>query len=321
MKKLFASALLLVPLVAGCGGDSSKSPTAPSSTPTKIISLEGSLALGNVEINQAKEGSITIRNSGNTTLSYTGITASGGLTSICQATPTSGSVAAGGSQTVRFVCTPTALGAFSGTVSITADHTSGTNSTTLSGTAVAAQVPRINIVGVITNAATGAPIGGATVTAINVLTDTNARSTTDGNGYYSLANVGAGIVNLDWIASGYISQSARDTFTQDTRRDVRLTVAPPAAPALEYRVTGTGAASSAGLTYANCTNGTSQASDAQLPWSFTCSSIPTGQFLYISAQNNRNSGCVKTQIYKRGTLYKESESCGAFVIATASGTY
>lgn len=94
-----------------------------------------------------------------------------------------------------------------------------------------------------------------------------------------------------------------------------------ASPALEYRVSGTGAASSAGLTYANCTNGTSQQGDAQLPWSFTCANIPTGQFLYISAQNNRNSGCVKTQIFKRGTLFKESESCGAFVIATASGSY
>lgn len=78
---------------------------------------------------------------------------------------------------------------------------------------------------------------------------------------------------------------------------------------------------SAGLTYANCTAGTSQQGDATLPWSFTCSSIPAGQFLYISAQNNRNAGCVKTQIYKRGVLYKESESCGAFVIATASGSY
>lgn len=49
--------------------------------------------------------------------------------------------------------------------------------------------------------------------------------------------------------------------------------------------------------------------------------IESGQFLYVSAQNDLASGCIKVQILKRGSVWKESESCGAYVIADAYGSY
>lgn len=88
---------------------------------------------------------------------------------------------------------------------------------------------------------------------------------------------------------------------------------------IEYKVTGT-ATSSASLTYANASEGTSQLSSATLPWTYKFSA-KSGQFLYISAQNNGSFGCVDVEILKDGRAFKSSFSCGAFVIATASGSF
>lgn len=90
----------------------------------------------------------------------------------------------------------------------------------------------------------------------------------------------------------------------------------PSLPSVTYTVTGS--TPEVAITYANATEGTSQV-NAATPWtlSFTCTKA--GQFLYVSAQNQRNSGSVTVRITKAGTTYKESTSSGAFVIATASG--
>ncbi len=316
-------ALLVAVSFAACGGGSS-SPTAPTPAPsatlTKIIALSGSLAFGDVVVGTTSELTITVSNTGTGPLTVTGVTAPASSASLFSATIASSSVAPGGSTTIRVRFTPASTGPVSGTATVTADHTSGTNTIAFSGAGVGALV---TVVGVVTDAATRAPIG-----SVRVLAQTTSgaivtlgTATTDGNGFYSFVLPSATAINLNYAVTGYNQQNAAVTLTGDTRRDVTLTRATPAAAALEYRVSGTGSATSAGLTYSNCTSGTSQQGDAQLPWSFTCSSIPTGQFLYISAQNNRSTGCVKVQIYKRGTFYRESESCGAYVIATASGSY
>ncbi|MCJ7483176.1 MAG: hypothetical protein MUO31_09450 [Thermodesulfovibrionales bacterium] len=89
-------------------------------------------------------------------------------------------------------------------------------------------------------------------------------------------------------------------------------------PDVEYRVSGS--TNSVFITYANKDEGTSQ-TYAQTPWTYKFSGAKSGQFLYVSAQNQRSSGSVKVEIYKNGDLYKVSESSGAYVIATASGSY
>jgi len=45
-----------------------------------------------------------------------------------------------------------------------------------------------------------------------------------------------------------------------------------------------------------------------------------GTFVYLSAQNNNNSGTVSVQISVDGGVIEEASSSGAFVIATASGS-
>lgn len=210
----FLNVVLVVSLfTTACGGGKSPtSPTASSGPPSKVIELSGSLALGEILVGASREATLTIRNTGNTALSFTGITATGGLTNFCAATPTSGSVPAGGSLAVVFRCTPTTAGNFSGTITITADQTSGTNTTTLSLTAVA---PPVTLVGVIVDANTRAPLGSVRVSV------GSSSTTTDGNGYYSLV-VPSGSITVSYSRSGYNSQTSNVTLTGDTRRDVNL---------------------------------------------------------------------------------------------------
>lgn len=303
--------ILAALLLSACGGGGG-SPTAPSATPTKIIAISGSLAFGDVLVGTSRDLTITVSNSGNTAITFTGITATGGLTTHSTASPNTGIVPAGGSLPILFRFTPTTSGAFSGTITLTSDHTSGTNTVAMSGTGT---VPTFSVVGVVRDAASSAPLGGVTV-RVTAGVGANQTGTTDGNGYYSIPGV-AGSITLSFSASGYDTASRTTTVSADTRFDTTVSRSAPVAPALEYRVTG----SRASLTYSNCSGGTSQVGAATLPWSFTCTSIPSGQFLYISAQNTGDSGTVSVAIYKRGVLYRESSSTGAFVIATASGSY
>lgn len=82
-----------------------------------------------------------------------------------------------------------------------------------------------------------------------------------------------------------------------------------------YEVTGTGRAS---ITYSE-DDSTNQSNDVTLPWthSFRAS---RGEFLYVSAQRDGGAGCVFARIYKKGEVLESGTGCGAFAIATASGT-
>lgn len=73
------------------------------------------------------------------------------------------------------------------------------------------------------------------------------------------------------------------------------------------------------LTYENKSGGTEQIDDASYNWSYSFTG-EVGQFVYISAQNNNNSGIVTVNISVDGEIYKTSTSTGAYVIATASGS-
>jgi hypothetical protein len=85
---------------------------------------------------------------------------------------------------------------------------------------------------------------------------------------------------------------------------------------IEYRVSG---AARASITYQNSSGSTSQIADRTLPWSYSLTA-QRGDFLYVSAQNSGSTGCVRAEIYKGSVLFESGFSCGAFVIATASGT-
>ena len=86
---------------------------------------------------------------------------------------------------------------------------------------------------------------------------------------------------------------------------------------VKYKVTGT--ADTVDVTYENSDGGTSQESDVSVPWSYSFTGEP-GDFVYISAQNQGQTGTVTVTIYTDGDVFKTSTSEGAYVIATASGS-
>jgi len=92
----------------------------------------------------------------------------------------------------------------------------------------------------------------------------------------------------------------------------------PSGGSVTYIVNGT--AGRASMTYATAGGGTAQQSDRFLPWTYDFTA-QSADFLYISAQNSNSSGCVTVKILKGSTNVKETQSCGAYVIATASGSY
>jgi hypothetical protein len=83
---------------------------------------------------------------------------------------------------------------------------------------------------------------------------------------------------------------------------------------VEYTVDGT--ARSASLTYQNEQGGGEQET-VRLPW-HAVFTVRRGQFLYISAQNQGESGDVTTQIKINGHVVKTATSRGAYTIATVS---
>lgn len=85
---------------------------------------------------------------------------------------------------------------------------------------------------------------------------------------------------------------------------------------VKYELSGT--ASTVDITYTNEDGGTSQLSDVPLPWTLTFKR-GSGQFVYVSGQNQAETGSVVATVYKDGKVFKTSTSEGAYVIATASG--
>jgi hypothetical protein len=103
----------------------------------------------------------------------------------------------------------------------------------------------------------------------------------------------------------------------------RLNNAPiaPAAPRTNvviYNVDGLDGAARASLTYTNEQGGTQQEDNVALPWRKALS-VPRGQFVYVSAQNQDGYGGVSCDIRVDTQLFKHSESRGAYVIASCSG--
>lgn len=99
-----------------------------SSIPT--ILLSGSLAFGDVVNGSEDTATLTIENTGNATLTVSGITLPDGFT----ADWTSGEIAAGASQEVEITFAPDDYDEFGGIITVSSDATSGTNTIECSGT-------------------------------------------------------------------------------------------------------------------------------------------------------------------------------------------
>jgi hypothetical protein len=116
----------------GCGdsGNGSTPPTTPTPppTPTRVIAIEGDLNFGEVAVGQTARKDIRIVNRGSDTLTVSGMTTPSGFA----ASWTNGSIASNQWQdlTVRFF--PTGEQSYSGTLTVNANHTSGTNTLPIS---------------------------------------------------------------------------------------------------------------------------------------------------------------------------------------------
>lgn len=130
--------LSLLPLIAACGGGNA-SPTAPSPAPapatSRIISVSGNLTFGDVPVGSQRDLTFAIGNTGTATLTVTGLSVSGGLSSYLTANWTSGQVAPGASQTVTVRFAPTTAGAYTGTLTVNGDQTGGSNTLSVSANA------------------------------------------------------------------------------------------------------------------------------------------------------------------------------------------
>jgi Abnormal spindle-like microcephaly-assoc'd, ASPM-SPD-2-Hydin len=125
-------------IASACGGNS----TTPSSTPppapaTRVITVSGDLAFGNVNIGESATRTFTISNSGNAALTFTSLSAVGGtgITGYA-ANPTSGTVSPGGSITVSLRFSPTAAGFFSHVLTVVGDQTGGGAAINVSGVGI-----------------------------------------------------------------------------------------------------------------------------------------------------------------------------------------
>jgi hypothetical protein len=113
-----------------CSDSDSGRATSPT-TSTRVITLSGNLALGDVTVGTTRSTTLTITNSGSAALAVTSISVSPGISSLVNLSWTSGQIAPGSAQTVTINFTPTLAGAYSGTLTVNSDRTDGVNSIAL----------------------------------------------------------------------------------------------------------------------------------------------------------------------------------------------
>jgi hypothetical protein len=96
---------------------------------TRIVSTSGNLAFGNVNLGSTAQQTLTISNTGNATLTVSGLTFPTGFSGDWS----TGTIPAGGSHAITVTFTPNSPGTYSGNVTITSDATGGTATIPVSG--------------------------------------------------------------------------------------------------------------------------------------------------------------------------------------------
>jgi hypothetical protein len=129
-------------------------------------------------------------------------------------------------------------------------------------------------------------------------------------------NIPVGLIGQIWSERGFSDTGSDKKVTSVKITNWELTAGTP--PKVLYVITGT-TGNEVNITLANASGGTEQYSNVSIPGKYSYSSF-TNSFLYISAQNQGESGRVTVSIYVNGNLFKTSTSSGAYVIATASGS-
>lgn len=116
---------LLALVVAGCGseGGGPTGPNAPSET--RIIHIDGELNFGDVRVGETNEKMLRVFNNGNSPMTVSSLT---GPSTGFVATWTQGTIApSGGFQDITVRFSPTERRSYNGTLTVNANHTSGSN--------------------------------------------------------------------------------------------------------------------------------------------------------------------------------------------------
>ena len=88
---------------------------------------------------------------------------------------------------------------------------------------------------------------------------------------------------------------------------------------IDVRYEVTGSAELVNVTYQNNNGGISQVTDVLLPWSMSFSGDPE-DYVYLSAQNQGETGSITVTIFKNNDIFKSATSTGSYVVASVSGT-
>ncbi|MEI8309375.1 MAG: choice-of-anchor D domain-containing protein [Verrucomicrobiota bacterium] len=103
--------------------------TVTGAATTRVIGISGNLAFGNVKVGSSANATMTVSNTGNAPLAVSSISYPAGFTGNWA----SGTIAAGSSQDVTVTFSPSAAQAYSGTITVNSDSTSGTSTIAASG--------------------------------------------------------------------------------------------------------------------------------------------------------------------------------------------
>ena len=137
-------------------------------TTTRVISVSGNLAFGDVLVDSSAQNLLTIANEGNAILTVSNIGYPSGFSG-----DWSGTIAAGGLRYVLVTFAPTTINDYGGTVTVNSDKTSGVKAIAASGTGT---TPTLRIVSISGDLAFGdLPVGGS---GQNLLTIANLGSST-----------------------------------------------------------------------------------------------------------------------------------------------
>jgi uncharacterized repeat protein (TIGR01451 family) len=176
---------------------------------TRIISLSGDLSFGSVAVGSSAQRTLTIANTGTSTLTVSSVAYPSGFSGNWP----SGTIAAGGSQIATVSFTPTFAAGYGGNITVTSDATSGTSTMAVSGAGLSGTSPPFIITTTALPANAGKVSGGGTLQKIGPRT----VKATANNGY----------IFEDWTENGsVVSTSANYSFTVSANRNLVATFIP-----------------------------------------------------------------------------------------------
>lgn len=175
-----------------------------ATSPTQIISLSGNLAFGNVPENTTVNRTLKISNTGNTTMTVSSISYPAGFSGNWD----SGTIAAGSFQNITVTFAPTGATSYGGTITVTSDATSGTNTIAASGAGI---IPTNKILSLSGNMAFGSVTAHATATSILTISNTGDSPLT---------------VNAITYPTGFSGDWSSGTIAPGNSQNVTVTFAP-----------------------------------------------------------------------------------------------